>query len=831
MALQAAPKQNSWTTVGSIRQASIRQAKVSDAQALQQSTVQRAMQAPGSLSAGDILALQRSAGNQAVVQLLGRTSAPHPVQRNSLTVGPANDRFEQEADRIAQAVVDNPGTQNTNDESRGNGVVQRQTAGIGPEGGRVDTALASRLRQTQNAGAALPVSVRRAIEPKLGAELGSVKVHTDSAAVQLSRAMGAKAFTHKNHIYYGAGQSPSDLRLTAHEAVHTIQQGAVPGTVTRSNINATVQRVTGHDDEVLDYMTTSTDDAFKDKSGEVSDYLNQLRATNRFGIRKHGKQRKAARNLLNLDLADKPERAEAEPIFRSILLAELAAGQGNEYVAFLKDEMTRLFETRNQTKYTVQQFRLWFKGRNKPLENLLGWINPSNPEIINKMGRHNSEGFEKRQVELKDVQNAIAMSQASIEQFPPTTKTSTEYLMGKRTLNKSVEYYTKAENAWTQRRWYDFNQSIDDAKLWYKAADEQMRASNISKQGKYVTQHESGEARQVGGGQFSKVYKLNYKDESPGSIGTGYFKSEQREYAPGDAPAAFEAGIPAFGGNFSNRAVAVYKLDKLFGFDLVPKTKLAVHNNIFGTVMEKAEGKSPQETRTHDDGDVSVLYRNFDMRDFEIMRGLSGIQLFDAITGQLDRHGGNYFIEQGDGKQTKVHAIDNDLAFAVNNDDSTKAQSKFDKYAGMPQFVDVELARRIAHVTPEQIGAVLAPLLAPPEIAVTIGRFRQVRAHLLGLAKNTGQLRNLKNTLHRGADILRQRRDSGEDVSATARTLVERFKQLKAEILQRGALLDANEWTQEIADLHTSQNSYFGSIRDLVEKNRAAGKLIGRDED
>jgi len=45
--------------------------------------------------------------------------------------------------------------------------------------------------------------------------------------VQLNRDLGAKAFTHKNHIFYGAGSSPNDMKLTTHEAVHTIQQGAV----------------------------------------------------------------------------------------------------------------------------------------------------------------------------------------------------------------------------------------------------------------------------------------------------------------------------------------------------------------------------------------------------------------------------------------------------------------------------------------------------------------------------------------------------------------------------------------------------------------------------
>jgi hypothetical protein len=66
---------------------------------ISRATVQRARQAPEQLSGHDLLALQRSAGNQAVLQLLGRSKAP-PVQR-SLTVGPAKDRYEDEADRVA----------------------------------------------------------------------------------------------------------------------------------------------------------------------------------------------------------------------------------------------------------------------------------------------------------------------------------------------------------------------------------------------------------------------------------------------------------------------------------------------------------------------------------------------------------------------------------------------------------------------------------------------------------------------------------------------------------------------------------------------------------
>lgn len=211
--------------------------------------VQRALQAPQHLAPPDVMALQRRAGNQAVQRLLSNRANPPLVQR-SLTVGPANDPYEQEADRIARAVVAGPTIQRDLSVKLNARALQRQAAPIGLEGGAVGADLENKLRRTQSSGSALPGSVRRAIEPQLGADLSSVKVHTDSSAVQLSREMGAKAFTHKNHIYYGAGQSPSDLRLTAHEAVHTIQQGAVrqspvqrrPEQVSENGAEGAVQR-------------------------------------------------------------------------------------------------------------------------------------------------------------------------------------------------------------------------------------------------------------------------------------------------------------------------------------------------------------------------------------------------------------------------------------------------------------------------------------------------------------------------------------------------------------------------------------------------------------
>jgi hypothetical protein len=63
------------------------------------------------------------------------------------------------------------------------------------------------------------------MEPRFGADFSSVRVHTDSSAVQMNKELRAQAFAHGSDIYYGAGKSPGKDELTAHELTHTIQQG------------------------------------------------------------------------------------------------------------------------------------------------------------------------------------------------------------------------------------------------------------------------------------------------------------------------------------------------------------------------------------------------------------------------------------------------------------------------------------------------------------------------------------------------------------------------------------------------------------------------------
>ncbi len=98
------------------------------------------------------------------------------------------------------------------------------------EGGRFQASsdIESQLSTSKGGGSSLPDEVRSFMEPRIGADFGSVRVHTDSEAVQMNQDLNAQAFTHGSDIYFGAGKyspnSSDGKRLLAHELTHVVQQ-------------------------------------------------------------------------------------------------------------------------------------------------------------------------------------------------------------------------------------------------------------------------------------------------------------------------------------------------------------------------------------------------------------------------------------------------------------------------------------------------------------------------------------------------------------------------------------------------------------------------------
>jgi hypothetical protein len=86
------------------------------------------------------------------------------------------------------------------------------------------------------AGAALAADARAYFEPRFGADLSAVRVHTGERAEQAAADVRARAFAYGSHVVFGAGNyAPTSIagrQLLAHELAHTLQP-AVATTVLR----------------------------------------------------------------------------------------------------------------------------------------------------------------------------------------------------------------------------------------------------------------------------------------------------------------------------------------------------------------------------------------------------------------------------------------------------------------------------------------------------------------------------------------------------------------------------------------------------------------------
>lgn len=125
------------------------------------------------------------------------------------------DVYEQEADHVAEQVM--------NTLEPAHPPLARQETGY-----RGDSLL-SLPGGSKGGGSPLPDEVRAFMEPRFGYDFGHVRVHTDRDARLMSRSLSAQAFTHQQHIYFGAGRSPGKDATTAHELAHVLQQTGAGG--------------------------------------------------------------------------------------------------------------------------------------------------------------------------------------------------------------------------------------------------------------------------------------------------------------------------------------------------------------------------------------------------------------------------------------------------------------------------------------------------------------------------------------------------------------------------------------------------------------------------
>lgn len=186
--------------------------------------------------------------------LVNASEAPpvvHEVLRSSfpkiqpkLKVSQPNDKYEQEADRIAEQVMQMPEPSRTaNDLARGGqspsirGLQSfgtrdcpKEKAQLKPLSEITPSVEADIQDLRQSSGQHLPSDIRTFMEPRFGYDFSQVRIHKGSQAAELAREVNAKAFTVGHNIVFADGQhtlnTSTGRKLLAHELVHVCQQNA-----------------------------------------------------------------------------------------------------------------------------------------------------------------------------------------------------------------------------------------------------------------------------------------------------------------------------------------------------------------------------------------------------------------------------------------------------------------------------------------------------------------------------------------------------------------------------------------------------------------------------
>jgi hypothetical protein len=161
------------------------------------------------------------------------------VQRQ-LTVGAAGDRFEHEADRVADAVMSGGSA------SIGSGTsasVQRECSACERENEKirgksngdspaVQGDVSTAIDGARGGGVPLHGQARSFFESQFGRDFSAVRVHDSPRAHSLAGSLQANAFTVGKDIFFNRGQyapaSDRGRRLIAHELTHVVQQSQAP---------------------------------------------------------------------------------------------------------------------------------------------------------------------------------------------------------------------------------------------------------------------------------------------------------------------------------------------------------------------------------------------------------------------------------------------------------------------------------------------------------------------------------------------------------------------------------------------------------------------------
>jgi Domain of unknown function (DUF4157) len=114
------------------------------------------------------------------------------------------------------------------------GTIQSSRVQRSGNGNIASADIESRVYESQGKGQQMDAGTKAMMETSFGADFSNVRIHTNSQSVQMSRDLGAHAFTVGNDIHFNNGKyqpgSKEGISLLSHELTHVVQQGAAAQT-------------------------------------------------------------------------------------------------------------------------------------------------------------------------------------------------------------------------------------------------------------------------------------------------------------------------------------------------------------------------------------------------------------------------------------------------------------------------------------------------------------------------------------------------------------------------------------------------------------------------
>ncbi|HEY5916820.1 MAG TPA: DUF4157 domain-containing protein [Chryseolinea sp.] len=196
----------------------------------------------------------------------GQSEISSPFFQTKLSIGQPNDQYEQEADRVADKVVNQKGPAavvqqkeissvqrlatseedekvGTNDARMLKDKELQTKPDVKEENEEVQTksegktsappSLSSRISNSSGKGMPLPSKTLQQMNSSFGADFSDVNLHTDYSSIRMNNELRSQAFTHGKDIYFNSGkynpETSTGKQLLAHELTHVVQQGSGNG--------------------------------------------------------------------------------------------------------------------------------------------------------------------------------------------------------------------------------------------------------------------------------------------------------------------------------------------------------------------------------------------------------------------------------------------------------------------------------------------------------------------------------------------------------------------------------------------------------------------------